>query len=329
MKRMKILGMGNALVDIMTLLKDDTFLKNFSFPKGSMQLVDIGTVNSLEKLSNNLNQKLTSGGSSANTIHGIAKLGVDTGYIGKIGNDPLGEFFKEDMIKSGIQPYLLYGKASTGRAVALVSPDSERTFATYLGAAIEISGEDLSPSIFTGFDFFHIEGYLVQNPKLIEQALIHAKNAGLKISIDMASYNVVEENIDFLKRIVNEYVDIIFANEDEARVFTGKNPDEALDIMACMSEIAVVKTGKNGSMIRREKEKYNIKAIKASVIDTTGAGDLYAAGFLYGLANNFSLKKSAKIGSILAGKVIEVIGAKIPDQEWDPIINHIKKIPVC
>ena len=169
-------------------------------------------------------------------------------------------------------------------AVALVSPDSERTFATFLGAAVEISASDLKLEDFQGYDYFHIEGYLVQNYDLIETAVKLAKEAGCKVTIDMASYNVVEDNLEFLTRIVKEYVDIVFANEEEAKAFTGKEPREALDAIAEMTDIAVVKIGSKGSMVKRGDKVYTAGVIKANSIDTTGAGDLYAAGFIYGLS---------------------------------------------
>ncbi|MBN2350921.1 MAG: adenosine kinase [Bacteroidales bacterium] len=322
---MKVLGIGNALVDVMTRLEDDNFLKTYSLPKGSMQLVNLDTIKLLEKASEKLDKKLTSGGSAANTIHGLAKLGIQAGYIGKIGKDNTGEFFKQDMVQSGVNTHLLFGKEATGRAIALISPDSERTFATYLGAAVEIAKNDLTPSIFENYDFLHVEGYLVQNHELIEEALKLAKKAELKISLDLASFNVVEEHHDFLRRIVNEYVDVVFANEEEARAFTGKSPEDALVLMACLADIAVVKTGKNGSMVKREKETYTIKPVQVNAIDTTGAGDLYATGFLYGLLNHYSIEKCGEMGSFVAGKVIEIIGAKMDEEQWINIRANINK----
>lgn len=321
----KILGMGNALVDIMTSLTDDAELQRFNLPKGSMQLVDKEYSQKIYSETKHFKRVQTAGGSAANTIHALAKLGVHTSFIGKVGNDELGMFFKEDMIHSGINPILLPSKTETGKAIALVSPDSERTFATYLGAAVELTPDELSDSFFKGNDYFHIEGYLVQNHALIEKAVAIAKNNNLKISLDLASYNVVEGNLEFLTRIVKEYVDILFANEEEAKAFTGKEGEEALDIIAQMSEIAVVKLGKKGSLVKRGTEKHLIKTIDANPIDTTGAGDLYAGGFLYGLAKGYTLDKCGDLGSLLSGKVIEVIGAKIPDSTWELIKSTIAK----
>lgn len=319
----KVLGMGNALVDIMTRLENDELLNSFSLPKGSMQLVDLPFIEKLGESTKELSKQQTSGGSAANTIHGLANLDIETGFIGKVGRDELGQFFKSDMIHCGIQPKLFESDSPTGRAMALVSPDSERTFATYLGAAVEISAGNLSVNLFTGYDYFHVEGYLVQDHNLIEIALKLAKEAGLTVSLDLASYNVVETNLDFLKRIVKDYVDIVFANEEEAKAFTGKPPEKALNEMSGMSDIAIVKVGNKGSLIKRRKEIVKTGIIQAQSLDTTGAGDLYAAGFLYGLIHNLSIDKCGQVGALLAGKVIEIIGAKIPEKTWQEIRKQI------
>jgi len=322
----KVLGLGNALVDIMTKLNDDALLDNFSLPKGSMQLVDKKNSNIVLDGTKELEKSQSSGGSAANTIHGLANLGVGAGFIGKVGDDEFGRFFFNDMSQNNIQPKLLTGKAETGLAIALVSPDSERTFATYLGAAIELSADDIVPETFHGFDYFHIEGYLAQNQKLIEKAVRLAKEQNLKVSLDLASFNVVEDNLDFLKTIINDYVDIIFANEEEAHSFTGKEPEDALNEIAKKCEIAIVKIGEKGSLIKKENQTHKIGIIDANSIDTTGAGDLYASGFLFGLTKGLSLDKCGEIGAILSGKVIEVIGSKMDDERWKEIHSLIGKV---
>lgn len=319
----KVLGIGNALVDILIRLESDEILKKFSLPRGSMQLVDISQSNKILKETPSLKRQQSSGGSAANTINGLANLGVKTGFVGKIGNDEFGEFFKADMQIKGIEPKLFFGNKETGRATGLISPDSERTFATYLGSSIELSDKDLTSKLFEGYDYFHIEGYLLQNHKLIEQALMYAKENNLIISLDFASFNVVEENLEFLKKITKKYVDVVFANEDEARAFTGESPEKALDIISNMCDIAVVKIGDKGSLIKRNNKVYKVGIIKANRLDTTGAGDLYAAGFLFGLLNNLSMDKCGEIGSVLSGKVIEVVGAKMNADIWKEIKTEL------
>lgn len=321
----KILGMGNALVDMLIQIDGDNFLEENKLPKGSMQLVDWETSNNILSKSTNFERSQASGGSAANTIHGLAKLGVETGFIGKIGKDDIGRFFKQDLLDAGVNPELAESNSKSGVAVALVSPDSERTFATYLGAAVELSADDLTQEMFQGYDYFHIEGYLVQNYALIEKAVQLAKENNLKVSLDLASFNVVEDNLEFLQRIVKDYVDIVFANEEEAKSFTGKEPEEALHAIAEIADYSIVKIGSKGSMIKHQGQVYTAGVIKAQSIDTTGAGDLYASGFLYGLHQGVSLDEAAQMGSITAGNVIQVIGAKMDEDRWKGIYKMIEE----
>jgi len=322
----KVLGMGNALVDIMTKLNSDLLLKKFSLPKASMQLCDINFIKKIAESTTELEKQQSSGGSAANTIRGLANLGVKTGFIGKIGDDEFGKFFRADLENGNIEPKLFTGKSETGRAIALISPDSERTFATYLGAAVELSDKDIYSSIFDGYKYFHIEGYLVQNHALLKKAVEMAKKNNMIVSLDLASYNVVEENFEFLKSIIKDYVDIVFANEEEAKAFTGKEPEHAVDIISENCEIAVVKIGEKGSLIKQKDNFCKIGIIPVNSVDTTGAGDLYASGFIYGLTKGFSLNQCGKIGSVLSEKVIGVIGSKMDADKWIKINNIVKNI---
>ncbi len=322
----KIVGMGNALVDILVKIKDDRLLEKFTLPKGSMQLVDKQKSQDLIAALTQYDCEIASGGSAANTINGLANLDVPCAYIGKIHNDEFGKIFTNDMTSKGIEADLLFGSQDTGIATTLISDDSQRTFATYLGAAVELAPEDLKDSYFEDCNFFYIEGYLVQNHELIEKAVKMARELGLKVCLDLASYNIVEENLEFLKRIISAYVDIVFANEQESKAFTGKEPEAALDEISDMCEIAVVKVGAKGSLVKTVNERVFVEAIEANPVDTTGAGDLYASGFLYGLVNDLPLHKCAKLGSLLGGKVIEVIGPKMTDDRWSKIKESVSAI---
>ena len=322
----KVLCLGNALVDIITQLESDSILETLNLPKGSMQLVDSDVSKMVQNATSELKSSLQTGGSAANTANGIANLGVGSAFIGMVGEDKLGEFYINDMVENSIEPRFFKSKTtSTGCAVALVSKDGERTFATYLGAAIELKAELLSKELFQGYDYFHIEGYLIVNNDLIRKAIELAKQEGLKVSIDFASYNVVEENLDFLKEICKS-VDIIFANEQEAKAFTNKEAEEALEDIAEICEIAVVKIGKKGSLIKNGDNKIVIGKRERTCIDTTGAGDMYAAGFLAGLCLGRDLEVCGQMGSILASEVIEVYGAKMDSVTWDRIKKEIASL---
>jgi sugar/nucleoside kinase (ribokinase family) len=322
-----VLGIGNALVDIILFLENEDLLEKFNLPKGSMQLVENDKALSVEAAAGSSRKHMASGGSSANTIHGLAKLGVKTAFIGTVGQDTFGEFFSKDMEESGITPLLSPGTASTGRAISLVSPEGERTFATYLGAAVELSNGQIKAASFKDYHHLHLEGYLVPNQKLVESALITAQQQAMSVSLDLASYNVVEANLDFLKRITKHYKPVVFANEDEARAFTGEtDPHKALDFFAKICDTAVVKIGAHGSLIFHKGKKYAAEAIKVNCIDTTGAGDLYAAGYLFGYINDYAPVRCGQIGSLLAGKVIEEAGAKINPQSWEFITKSLETI---
>jgi len=322
----RILGIGNALVDVMTRIDNDKVLNDFELPKGSMQMVDHEKSARVKSGTGKFIKRLASGGSAANTIHGLAMLGVETGFIGSIGKDDTGDFFENDMKSAGVNTLLIRRDTVTGTAVALISPDSERTFATHLGAATELEASDLDEALFKGYDILYLEGYLIFNKPLVETACRMAKENNMKVALDLASYNVVEFKLPDFREIVEKYVDIVFANEEEARAYTGKNPEEALNTLSQLCEIAVVKTGSEGSLIKRGDEILKIGTIKVDLQDTTGAGDLYAAGFLYGYAMDYSLEASGLFGSILAGHVIELIGAKIPGHKWDVIKKRIQNI---
>ena len=321
-----VLGVGNALIDIIIQLEDDSVLKEFCLPRGSMTLVDAGLSQKIYKATARNKRQITAGGSAANTIRSLASLGGNCGYLGKTGNDESGQIFKSELEKKGIKTHIGLSKKDTGRVMGLISPDSERTMATCLGAAADLSSSDIIPSIFNQYGYLYAEGYLVQNHELIKTAFEMAKSRGLVTAVDMASYNVVEANLAFLKELIVASVDIVFANEEEAAALTGKSPAAALNEIAAMCEIAVVKTGRDGSLVKRGDEKYKIDSIKASAIDTTGAGDSYAAGFLYGLTNGYNLEKCGKIASLVAGKVVEVLGANLPDSSWEEIKRLIRHL---
>lgn len=320
----KILGIGNALVDVMTLIDNDIILEKFSLPKGSMQLVDGEKSALVKSATTHFKRNQASGGSAANTIHGLAMMGIDSGFIGSVGKDEMGDFFGNDMKRAGVQTFLLRRNSVTGTAVALISPDSERTFATHLGAATELTAEDLDPEYFKGFDILYVEGYLIFNKALVERACIMAKQNNMKVALDLASYNVVEACKNDFEEIIGKYIDIIFANEEEAKSFTGFSPEEALDSLSKLCDIAIIKVGKDGSMVKRGQEIIRIGTITAECIDTTGAGDLYASGFLYGYARGLSLEECGIAGSVLAGHVIEIVGARMDGPRWEAIKKIVK-----
>ena len=327
MTQKRILGIGSALTDILTQIDDDSVLTQWNLPKGSMTYVDAATsVKIGESLAQRYKNQMAAGGSAANTISGLAKMNIEAGFLSKIGNDEVGRFFENEMVNTHVKPIMLKSATPSGRVQAFVSIDGERTFATCLGASAELSANDITPNLFEDWDIFYVEGYLVANAPMLNKAIATAKAKGMEIAIDMASYNVVEENRDYLTQLIKENIDIVFANEAEAKALTGMEPEEALHQIASMCKIAVVKVGSKGAFVQRGDEIVRIEPIKANVIDTTGAGDMWAAGFLAGYAKDENLKKCGTMGAILAANVIEVMGAKMDEARWDKIYDIIGKL---
>lgn len=317
----KVIGIGNALTDVLVNLPTDDVLHNFGLPKGSMSLVDTDLQYKISESTAGMPRTMSLGGSAGNTIRALAKLGTQTGFIGKVGQDETGDFLIAALDNLGIRPAIFRGGNPSGVCISLVSRDGERTMATHLGAALELEPGEIKKEMFDGYDCLYVEGYLVQNHDLIERAVSEAKKKGLKVAIDLASYNVVADNLAFLRDLTDAYIDIVFANEQEAHAFTGEtNPVKALDRMAGMADLAVVKVGREGAYIRQGREFLHVGIMsEARRVDTTGAGDLYAAGFLAGICEGLPLRKCGTLGSIAAGKVIEVVGTTFGEDVWSDI----------
>jgi sugar/nucleoside kinase (ribokinase family) len=307
----KILGIGNALVDVLVEINDESIFNKFGLKKGGMEMISAEMKNEIHKAIHGLKQTVASGGSTSNTIYGLAQLGAPVGYIGKIGEDNMGAFFKKDMENAEVATHLAYSKIDTGIATTFISQGGERTFATYLGAAATQTSDDLYEHVFSQYDIIHVEGYLIFNKDLVLNICKLAKKSGLQISMDMASYNLVEALHPLVEELLRDFVDIIFANEEEAYAFTGKKEREALEILSGYCPVSVVKLGAEGSLAKVHGETTIIPAIKANCKDTTGAGDIFAAGFLYGLTNDFTIADTGALASKLGAKCVETIGARI------------------
>lgn len=323
----KIIGMGNALVDVLVRIDDDSLLEKLHLPKGSMQLIQEDILSEIRKYTSGMKIHRSTGGSAGNTVCALAALGANPGFIGKIGQDETGAFFGDTLRQRGVNALLATCDLPSGIASTFISTDGERTFGTYPGAAATLRAEDLSRKIFAGYNYLYIEGYLLQDHDLMLRAVQLAKEEGLQVCLDMASYNVVEAERDFFDQLIVKYVDIVFANESEALAYTGKAPHEALEEIASKCSIAVVKTGKEGSLVKKGTEVIQLLSCPIdNVLDTTGAGDFYAAGFMYGLTCGYSLEKCVQISTILATAVIQEVGTTLPAKKWDEIKLNIESL---
>ena len=316
----RVICMGNALVDVLARVENDGVLTDFSLSKGAMQLVDDERFRTVRDAMTAYATEKATGGSAANTALAMAQLGARPGFVGSVGADDDGRFFARSLQEHGVQTRLVSSERPTGVASTFISPDGQRTFATYLGAAAGLTADDLRPDWLEDYDCLYVEGYLVQNHALIDRAFDLAHAAGLEVGLDLASYNIVEADYDFFVHLAKKS-DLIFANADEARVFTGKGPHEAADELVRTCRIAVVKNGKKGAVIRGDGQAFDVPALDVPhVVDTTAAGDFFAAGFLYGLSDGAPLPGCAELGSLLAGQVIQVAGTRLPEAVWDEVL---------
>lgn len=324
----RIIGIGNALTDMLISLSGDEVLSQYQLDKGSMSLVDNQFQTDILKAVAGLPHSLSLGGSAGNTIRTMARLGTEVGFIGKVGEDSTGDFYIQALRNVGVEPFILRSEHSSGKCLSLISADGERTLVTHLGAAADLQAEDIDAAVFDGYDALYIEGYLVQDHDLIRTTMARAKQHGLKVAIDLASFNVVRENREFLHDLVERYVDIIFANEEEAYEFSGRRDAmEALLYIGKMCELTVVKTGIRGALIKRGDEIVEVGIMAAAKrVDTTGAGDFYAAGFLTALCEGLSLRQCGTIGAITAGKVIEIVGTTLSEEAWNEIETLIERV---
>jgi sugar/nucleoside kinase (ribokinase family) len=312
-----IVGAGSALVDI-CIQESDSFLQIAKADKGGMKLVESSFIDDvLGKTQKKIS--IVPGGSACNTILGIGKLGAAARFIGKRGDDEFGRLFEEGLRKHHVEPVLFTSSTPTGRVLSIITPDAQRSMLTCLGASGETKPAELTPDLFANAAIVHLEGYLLFNLDLMMAALKAAKSSGALISLDMASFTVVEASQKVLPGIISEYIDILIANEDEARVYTGLNDErKSLEKLSREVEIAVLKVGKRGSFIAANGTTVFTKAMGngAPVADTTGAGDLWASGFLYGLLQGYPLEKCGMLGSACGYEVCQVIGATIPEEGW-------------
>ncbi|MEK6940261.1 MAG: adenosine kinase [Nanoarchaeota archaeon] len=319
-----VIGLGNTIIDLLVEV-DEQKLLELDLKKGEFHLVDEQKSKELlERI--HLSQcsiKTVPGGSSANTIRGIALLGGKTILYGKVGRDKHGEIYVQEMKEQGVNPRIIHHDSSaTGNAITFITPDAERTFSVHLGAAINLGKNDLLEEDIRRGKILHIEGYLIEGPtrETVLYAINLAKKNNTLISIDLADPGVIRRNKVFLQDLTL-HADIIFANETEAKEFTNYEEEQAAREMGKGNKIVVVKLGKKGSLICEKGVITKIDSYPANVVDTTGAGDCYAAGFLYALCQGWPLEKAGKLGSLFAAKVVEQTGVMIRDIDK----NYLKR----
>jgi sugar/nucleoside kinase (ribokinase family) len=314
-----VVGVGSALVDILAR-ETDTFVEASGAIKGGMTYVEQSHIDATVAKASHP-PRIVPGGSACNTVVGIGQLGGTARFVGKCGNDDMGQLFSDSLKLRQVDPHLLPSDAPTGRVLSIITPDAQRSMLTYLGAASEIQPEEIDLSCFEGAALVHIEGYLLFNRKLMIRVLQAARESGARISLDLASFNVVEEASDILPELIQRYVDILIANEDEIQAFTGMDDERrALDALAAHVDIGVLKLGARGSVIALNGSHIAIEPVgDGQVVDTTGAGDLWASGFLYGLVRQLPIAQCGILGSHCGYAVCKDMGATLAESEWAKI----------
>ncbi|WOO39521.1 adenosine kinase [Rubellicoccus peritrichatus] len=323
-KKYKLIGVGSPIVDSLAQV-DEAFVQSIEGAKGGMELVNGEQLAAMMARLDNMAE--APGGSAGNTAVAVARLGLPTTFLGKIGNDVGGEFYRDRFVAlGGDGSRFKIGTVENGRCLSLITPDSERTMRTNLGAAMTLAPDEVSAADFAECKHAHIEGYILFNRDLMYKVLDSAKEAGCTISLDLASFEVVGATKDILEGLLKKYVDIVFANEEEGNAFTGLGEDyEAMALkLGELCSIAVVKIGAKGSLIAENGTIHKVEPIVIEqAVDTTGAGDLWAGGFLYGWLSGNSLAECGEFGSKLGAEVVQVIGAALSDDRWKTLSNEM------
>ncbi|MGE0754905.1 MAG: adenosine kinase [Alphaproteobacteria bacterium] len=311
-----IVGIGNAIVDILSFCGDD-FLENNKLAKGSMQLVDEERSAQLYRQEPSQRNKECSGGSVANTLAGMAALGARAGFIGKVANDTLGDMFTIDMQSLGVtfktQPTL--EEITTASCLVFVTPDAQRTMATYIGACSLVSEADIDETMIRDAKVLYVEGYLwdTEHAKAaIRKAMKVAHAAGRMVAFTLSDTFCVDRHRGEFLELINNHIDIVFANEQEIMsLYQTNDLEQAIEKLDGVCKVAVITRSEKGCIVLSEGNRVEEAAAKVDqVVDTTGAGDLFASGFLYGVVNGYALKDSAKLGNRCAGLIIRQLGAR-------------------
>ncbi|HJN36446.1 MAG: adenosine kinase [Prochlorococcus sp.] len=323
-----VVGIGNAIVDVL-VQTDDAFLQAHDLSKGNMTLVDESQAQQLYNASGPGLE--TSGGSAANTLAGIAQLGGKAGFIGRVKNDQLGTIFSHDIRSVGARfetPAVSDGP-STARCLILVTPDAQRTMCTYLGASVQLEPEDLDLSMVRETKVLYLEGYLWDSPAA-KRAFIAAaqacRDAGGQVALSLSDGFCVDRHRDSFIDLVEQHIDVLFANESEIiALYQSESFEAAVERVKGACQVAALTRSEKGSLVLSGDQRWDIEACKlAPLVDTTGAGDLYAGGFLYGYTQGETLKRCGELGSLCAGQVVTQLGPRSQISLQDLVREHLR-----
>lgn len=319
----RVAGVGAALTDILAFAEDDFLSRHVPGLKGGMELVDADLQARLVAALPPGKTVLAPGGSVTNTIKGLAALGLPTRMIGKVGNDALGQAYVAGLAGAGVDTarFKIAADSPSGSCLCLVTPDAERTMRTCLGASATLAPHEITVDDFAGCSHVYVEGYLAFNMPVLRQVFQVARQAGCRVALDLASPEVASIFREALEEALADDVEIVFANEAEAQAFTGESdPEKALAALSRRCPVAAVKLGARGSLIMMSGRRTEVPPrLVDQAVDTTGAGDLWAAGFLFGHLNGWPLEKAGTLASATSAAVVRQVGANVPGHEWDRI----------
>lgn len=314
-KSFNVVGIGNAMVDVLAHA-DDSFLAEHGIERGIMQLIDMDRAVSLyDKIGP---AQEISGGSAANTIAGIAHLGGKTAYVGKVKDDQLGAIFAHDLRAQGATYETPRApkteSAETGRCIVLVAPDGERSMNTYLGVTEFLTPDDIDTAQIADAEWIYLEGYRFDGPDshaAFAKAIAACKGAGGKVSLTLSDPFCVSRHKDAFADLIRDHADLLFANEHElAAMYPADDLAASLTLAAAECDVVACTAGAHGAFIAQGEQRWHVPAIQTKIVDATGAGDLFASGFLYGITHGASLQDCGRMGCIAASEVISHIGAR-------------------
>lgn len=317
-----VIGIGSPIVDLLARVPEE-FLAHVPGEKGGMVMIDGAELRAVMAELDPAAVRRTPGGSAGNTVFDLARLGVLTALLGTVGKDAEGEFYRESLRRAGgsVHGLRAVDGQPTAACLCLVTPDAERTMRPALAAALAFDPASVRKEDFAGYALAHVEGYLLAHSEdKVEHLLRTAREAGCRVSLDLASFEVVRSFRPAIRRLVGDYVDIVFANSDEADALCGAKPvAEQLAELQELSGIAVLKQGEKGAWASRDGKAVFAPARKVRAVDTTAAGDSFAAGFLYGLLREWTLDASLGFGAAVAAETVQVIGAALPETAWEKL----------
>ena len=324
-KQSTLIGVGSPIVDSIAHVTE-AFIADIAGAKGGMELVNASEMKALiESIEGPI--VASPGGSAGNTTFAVSRMDLASKFLGKLGHCLQGQWYRQQFEKQGgnCGSFKVAGQAN-GHCLSMVTPDGERTMRTDLGAAMQLSPDEISVDDFLDCQHAHFEGYLLFNEALTRKLLSCAQAANCTISLDLASFEVVQASKSILPELLEKYVDIVFANEDEATAFCGAGKDYAAMAQALQRfcSIAAVKMGAAGAYIADGQSTQAISADKVdTVVDTTAAGDLWAAGFLYGWLQQWPLSTCAQLGAKMGAAVVQIQGSQLPAATWEHLMQWV------